>query len=118
MTTEKPPKGLTAEARRWWRRIVAEYEDWDSGDLLVLQLGLESLDRLMQARALIDAEGLCVADRFGTMRPHPALSVERDSRAACLRAFKQLGLDEEGERLSASDLGRRAALARWQRRSA
>lgn len=106
---------LSPEALAWWRRIVSEYEGWDSGDLLVLQIGLESLDRLMQARAMINAEGLCVADRFGTMRPHPALSVERDARAACMKALKQLALDDEAERLSASDLGRRAALARWQR---
>jgi P27 family predicted phage terminase small subunit len=103
MTTKKPnsrrrpdlpksPRGLSAEARGWWQRIVSEWALDDAG-LLVLQQGLEAFDRMRQAQAVVTKEGLVVSDRFGQPKQHPATLVERDNRTVLLRAFKQLGLD-------------------------
>lgn len=88
----QPPKALSPEASDWWNRIVSEWGLDDAG-LMVLQQGLESLDRMRQAQAIVSKEGLTVHDRFGQPKQHPATLVERDNRTVLLRAFKQLGLD-------------------------
>ena len=46
-----------------------------------------------EAAALIDKHGVCTLDRYGQLKPNPAVNVERDSRSAMLQAFKSLNLD-------------------------
>jgi P27 family predicted phage terminase small subunit len=90
-----PPKGLSAEAAKRWKAIVAEYGIVDAGGLHVLSVGLEAFDRMRACQQTITEAGATFVDRFGQPRPHPLLSVERDSRAAYLAALKQLHLDLE-----------------------
>lgn len=94
MKLPRPPKHLSAEAKRIWRQVVAGWE-LDEGALLVLRQALEAFDRLNQARELIDHEGIVVTDPSGRRRAHPALAVEKEARLALLRAWRQLGLDVE-----------------------
>lgn len=41
-------------------------------------------------RELDDAGALTIKDRFGQVKPHPSIVVERDSRAALLSGCKEL----------------------------
>ena len=91
----KPPKGLTREACRWWRRLIAEYEIGDEAGLLLLQTALESFDRMREAQAALAKDGLTVADRFGQVKVHPLTVVERDSRGQMLASLRALNLDLE-----------------------
>lgn len=59
----------------------------------MLETALRAFDRMNEAAALIDKHGVCVVDRYKQLKPNPAVTVERDSRAAMLAAFKQLNLD-------------------------
>lgn len=90
-----PPKSLSTEARKWWRKLVAEYEITDPAGLLLLQTALEALDRMRGAQDAITTEGVTVKDRYGQLKAHPAVSIERDARAAVLAALKALNLDLE-----------------------
>lgn len=91
----KPPKHLSAESKRWWRRIVQEYEIDSSGELL-LQQALEALDRLREAQELIRRDGLILTTpATGAHHLHPAARVEKEARAALLAAWRALGLDIE-----------------------
>jgi phage terminase small subunit len=47
------------------------------------------------AQAAIKEEGATGLDRFGQLKPHPLLPIERDARAAMMAALKQLNLDLE-----------------------
>jgi P27 family predicted phage terminase small subunit len=94
-STRKAPPGLSANARAWWRRLTDEYAINDSGGLLLLQSALESFDRMNQAKELIAKHGAVTVDRFQQLRPNPATTIERDSRAAMLSALKALNLDLE-----------------------
>jgi hypothetical protein len=49
---------------------------------------------MREAQAAIAADGAYVTGRFGP-KAHPGIAVERDSRLAMLRAFRELGLDVE-----------------------
>jgi len=74
-----------------WDKLRGEYV-LNRAQLEVLAAGLEARDRAMECRARIDAEGLTVENQRGDLRPHPLLSVERDSRAAFVHALQRLGL--------------------------
>ena len=116
MKLAKAPAGLSPAAKKWWMRIQREYADWTPDALLTLENTLRAFDRLEQARAEVDQYGITVLDRFGQRRTNPAVQIERDSRAAVLAGLKALGLDdEELPQRSASELGRAAAMSRWNR---
>ncbi len=91
----RPPHHLSHEARRVWREIVAEYAIGDSGGLRILRVALEFFDRAQACRRAIEKDGMTVVDKFGQMKPHPLLPIERDSRAGFLNALKMLNLDLE-----------------------
>lgn len=89
-----PPEHLSVSSKGWWRAIVAEYalEPWH---LRTLQAAAEAWDRGQQARLLIESEGIVSRGARGQLQPHPAVSVERDSRTAFLRALRELNLDAD-----------------------
>ena len=89
------PKRLSAEARAWWRGLVAEFEITDTAGRLILQTGCEAFDRMRGAQKAIETDGVTITDRWGQTKPHPLLPVERDARAQMLATLKQLNLDIE-----------------------
>jgi P27 family predicted phage terminase small subunit len=88
-----PPEWLSKEAQTWWERIVQAYGIQDEGGLLLLGTALEALDRMREAQARLNSEGLTVLDKAGQPKPHPLLACERDSRQQMLVALKHLNLD-------------------------
>lgn len=89
------PVGLSAAARRWWKRLVQEYDITDPAGELLLEQALRCFDRAEQARAVLDKDGVTTTDSRGRPKTHPATSVERDSRAGMLSALKAMNLDFE-----------------------
>jgi len=73
--------------------VVGEWELGES-ELELLRLACETRDRYDEARALLDAEGLVLRDRFGQSKAHPAAAIERDARIALVRVLRELGLEE------------------------
>lgn len=90
-----PPEGLSPAAAQWWRELVAEYAISDPGGRLILETAMRAFMRMTEAQALLDRDGLTVADRWKQQKPHPATTTERDSRIALLGALKALSLDVE-----------------------
>lgn len=96
----KAPRHLSPAAKAWWRRLLADFVLEDEGALLILQTSLEAFDRLKAAQAEIKRDGATIVDRFGQRKPHPLLTVERDSRSALLAGLRALHLDADYEPLS------------------
>ena len=95
MKTIRSPKHLSKEAKKIWKSLIAEYAIDDIAGLKILRVALEAFDRAQSARGRIDLDGMTVKDRFGALKPHPLLPIERDSRAAFLSGLKALNLDLE-----------------------
>jgi len=92
---KKAPKHLSTESKKIWRDILSEYSIEDAAGLKILRVALESFDRVQAAREIIDEDGMTIKDRFGTLKIHPLLPIERDNKAAFLAGIKALNLDIE-----------------------
>ena len=89
----RPPSGLSAEHRRLWAELVAEYEIVDRGGLEILRSGLRSLAQAEAAEAIVTRDGSVQVDRFGQAKAHPLLAVARDFRAQWQQALRNMNLD-------------------------
>lgn len=103
----KPPRHLSAPARRWWANVVETFE-LDQYQLRTLTLAAEASDRTEQAREILAKDGVIVADRFGQSKPHPAVAIERDSRISYARLVRELMLDDADPDLRPPRRGRRS----------
>jgi phage terminase small subunit len=75
----------------WWKQVMGDYE-LEAHHVHLLELACDAMDRTTQAREVLRTEGLTVAGRHGP-KPHPATTVERDSRLAFARLLRELDLD-------------------------
>lgn len=88
------PEYLSSAARDLWNKIMDAY--WiDVAAEVVLETLCSGVDRRQQARERISADGPIVKDRFGVVKAHPALALERDATLQVQRAFRLLGFDQE-----------------------
>lgn len=90
MTTDSPPDHLNDRSAAFWSRMIADYDLEDPPARELLLRACEAMTRLDQARSLLDSEGLTVEDRYGQVKPHPATSVETQSRIAVARLLREL----------------------------
>ena len=88
------PTHLTASTRQWCRQILGTWSLEDHHLRLLFGAG-KAWDRAMEAREVIDREGLTYLDRFGQVRPRPEVQIERDSLTLFTRMMRELNLDSE-----------------------
>ena len=89
---QRAPKHLSSEAKAFWLRIVRDFEMQDH-HVKLLNAACECLDRATQAREAVDRDGAFFKTRYGEIRPHPGLQVERDQKALLARLLRELNLD-------------------------
>ena len=75
------PRTLIPEGRKWWKKILSEYQIDDEVGLLLLQTALESFSSMRKCQEQVKKDGMTLEDRFGQKKPHPLLTVERDARS-------------------------------------
>lgn len=90
------PGHLSRSSSSWAESVLDDFDASDSQLRLVIAAA-EAWDRAAQARRAIARDGAYVDDRYGSPKAHPAIAVERDSRAAFARVVGQLGLDATEE---------------------
>ena len=91
-TKPKAPEHLSVEAKKLWRSTCENYSI-DSQAAMILQVGLEALDRREQARREIASGGATMLDRWGQLKPSPWIGIERDAAGTLMKAFRLLGMD-------------------------
>ncbi|HEX3241122.1 MAG TPA: P27 family phage terminase small subunit [Solirubrobacterales bacterium] len=92
----KAPGHLSAKARKLWDSIVDRYDLEDEG-LATLTLALEALDVAATARRRLKDDGQIVEDRFGQLKPHPAVAIHRDALATWRQLVTLLGIHDPGD---------------------
>ena len=90
----KPPAHLRPATKKWFAKVVADY-DLEPHHVRLLSLAGEAWDRTEQAREALAIHGLTYTDRFDAPRARPEIAVERDNRLAFARLVRELDLDTE-----------------------
>jgi phage terminase small subunit len=85
------PAHLSEAAKAWIRQLEAAYELEPEKQQLALTAA-NALDRAETARQRVESDGAFIEDRFGQVKPHPGVAVERDARAAFVRTVRALDL--------------------------
>lgn len=95
MPTAALPSHLGSKSRAWASSVLDDAGDAATEtDVKLVILAAEALDRAATARRQLTRDGIVYRDRFDAPRAHPAVSIERDARAAFSRLVAQLGLDD------------------------
>jgi hypothetical protein len=89
-----PPGHLGEAGLELWQSIQKSYQIDDPGGCALLRVAAEAADRAASCRVQLDRDGEVISVR-GLPRAHPAAAIERDARAALIRALKELRLDVE-----------------------
>jgi P27 family predicted phage terminase small subunit len=88
-----PPPGLDDQALAAWHQLRNDVASiLDEADAGMLEAAAIALGRFRQARAIVNAGGLLVPNRFDELAPNPALKIEREAGAALHRAMVELGI--------------------------
>jgi P27 family predicted phage terminase small subunit len=96
MRTPEPPKTLARKGAALWRRTLAERE-FSAAELALLEAFCAAADTWAQAQVVVKSKGVTTVDRFGALRPNPAVVIARDAAATMSRLAKQLGVELEDD---------------------
>jgi len=89
----KAPSHLSADSKAFFDYVISEYNEFDRHHIKLLALACGAWDRAEEARKLIAKDGLTFVDRHGSIKPHAAVAIEKDSRTAFARMIREIGLD-------------------------
>jgi P27 family predicted phage terminase small subunit len=98
----RAPSDLSAESKKFWRKVVSEYDIADTPGLRILETICHAIDTEREAMNEIENQGITLTDRFGQVKPNGLLRVCRDARAQIKQGLKALNLDWE----DVKDVGR------------
>lgn len=90
------PSILGERGRDLWDRVLADYE-MAAAELAVLEAACASYDRLHEAQATLNRDGLTVLDRYDAPKAHPMTAVVRDATTLLARCLRQLDVDLDDE---------------------
>ncbi|MFH9369100.1 hypothetical protein ACH4K8_25865 [Streptomyces anulatus] len=115
-TPPPAPAGLGERGLRLWTDTLVELE-LDPDELLLLQEAARLADEIDTMGAALDAGELLSKGSRGQPVANPLIREIRGHRLALSRILRQLGAtrpgEETGERSTASERGRTAAMTRW-----
>lgn len=90
----RAPQHLSKEMQKFYKSIMNDFA-LEPHHIVLLTRACEHLDRAGQARQIVDAEGITTLDRYGSVKPHPAVDIALKSDNAARMLLKELNLDFE-----------------------
>ena len=93
MKIPKTPSGLQAPGKKFFKKVLSEYELTEGHDLERLFMACRCLDEIAEAEKVVKTEGRFIEDRFHQKREHPAAKSIRDNKIIFCRIIRELGLD-------------------------
>jgi len=93
MKIPRAPTGLQTPGKKFWKKVMSEYEMDVSPDIQRLFLASRCLDEIAECEKIVQAEGRFVLDRCKQQKEHPASKAIRDNKVLFCRIIRELGLD-------------------------
>ena len=89
----KIPSGLKTPGRKFYKKVLEEYELPETHDLERLFMAAKCLDEIADDEKTVKEEGRFIEDRFNQKREHPASKAIRDNKTLFCRIIRELALD-------------------------
>jgi phage terminase small subunit len=93
MKIPRAPKTLKAEGRKFWRKVLSEFDLSDAHDLERLAMAGKCLDDLVEAEERVKTDGMFTLNRYNNVIEHPGLKVIRDTRTLFVKIVREMCLD-------------------------
>ena len=93
------PRGLSVGAKAAWKELCATLSAQGTlqpGDGPLIEVTAVTLDRMREARRIVEREGFTVAGQRGGLVKHPALMVEQQMSVELRKLAESLGLGATG----------------------
>lgn len=91
------PKDLQKSGRKFFKFVTKTWQLEAHHVQQVIQAA-QCLDRIDEAREVIEREGAFFTDRWSQPKPHPGHALEQSNKALFDKLLKSLGLDVEEPR--------------------
>jgi phage terminase small subunit len=96
MKIPRPPGGLKAPGKTFWKKVLSEYNLSDAHALKQLELASGCLDQIKEAEAVLKSDGLFTLNRYSVRVENPAAESARKNKVIFCRIIRELGLDLDG----------------------
>jgi phage terminase small subunit len=93
MKIPKTPSGLNASGKKFWKKILSEFELNETHDLERLCMAAKCLDDLGEAEKRVKKDGMFAVNRYGATVEHTGVKMIRDSRMLFIKIIREMGLD-------------------------
>ena len=93
MKIPKAPNGLNSPGKRFWKKVLSEYDLQESHDLERLAMACKCLDDLAEAEKRVKSDGMFVTNRYGNLVEHPGIKLVKDSRTLFIKIIREMCLD-------------------------
>lgn len=93
MKRPQAPTGLKAPGKRFWKKVLSEYQLEEAHDLQRLCQACGCLDEISESEEVVQNEGRYIQDRFLQTKEHPAAKAIRDNKVLFCRILRELALD-------------------------
>ena len=93
MKIPRAPAGLRFAGKKFWKKILREYEMGEAHDLQRLFMSCRCLDEIAESEKVVETEGRFILDRFKQTKEHPAARAIRENKILFCRIIRELGLD-------------------------
>ena len=93
MKIAKAPNGLKAAGKRFWKKVLSEYELTGAHDLERLSMAGKCLDDLAEAEKRVKDDGRFTNNRYGSVVEHPGVKMIRDTRLLFVKIVREMCLD-------------------------
>jgi len=93
MKIPRAPSGLKAPGKRFWKKVLSEYQLEETHDLERLSQACGCLDEIMECEKVVEVEGRFILDRFRQSKEHPASKAVKTNKILFCRILRELALD-------------------------
>ena len=93
MKIQRAPVGLQAPGKKFWKKVLSEFDLTEGHDLERLKQACGCLDDISESQEVVKAEGRFIFDRFQQRKENPASKATRDNKTLFCRIVRELALD-------------------------
>lgn len=91
---KRPPTHLSRRAKEWWKLTASQFVFDSESEWTLFEQCAGCVQRIDESRRDIEKHGIVVVGGTGSLKPNPAVAIERDCRVLLARLFRELHISD------------------------